>query len=227
MFPIDGVGLMATSVSFNNDPVPTTFSEYLENAKNYFPPLVYDVLKDAKLLNGPTLYKNKGNTRNYYEKMQLPLGLLVSGDAITSFSPVYGQGMSVACLEAEQLKAVLEQNTPTHKLSSEFFQRITPIIDSAWDLATNSDMKDPRTVGNRSFVMTCVLKYFVILMHLGNNNSSIHRVTFDVMHMRQLPTAVMKPKFIFYALLYLIGLIKDGKTQQPFPRGGPQDKIVV
>lgn len=44
------------------------------------------------------------SVRNYYELISLPSGLLVSGDAIASFSPVYGQGMSVACLEAEQLQ---------------------------------------------------------------------------------------------------------------------------
>eukprot|EP01112_Ceratiomyxa_fruticulosa_P009226 TRINITY_DN2402_c0_g2_i5.p1 TRINITY_DN2402_c0_g2~~TRINITY_DN2402_c0_g2_i5.p1 ORF type:complete len:388 (+),score=68.31 TRINITY_DN2402_c0_g2_i5:490-1653(+) len=227
MFPIDGVGLMATATSFNNDPAPLNFEEYLEFLKNYYPHIVHDVLKDAKVVTGPAIYKNKGSIRNYYENVQLPSGLLVAGDAVASFSPVYGQGIAVACLEAEQLQKVLEENTPSEKLSSVYFSRVSPIIGAAWDLATNGDMKDPRTVGKRSFVMNIILKYFAILMHLGNNDSSIHRVTFDVMHMRQLPTAIMKPKFLFAAFLYLIGLKDSGISKQPFPPGGEKERIAA
>jgi hypothetical protein len=81
-----------------------------------------------------------------YERLRrFPAGLLVIGDAVCSFNPVYGQGMSAAALQAVALRDLLRGGSlPTPR---KFFRRIAKVIDIPWEIAVGAGLAFPGALG--------------------------------------------------------------------------------
>ena len=80
------------------------------------------------------------SVRRHFERLDVfPRGLLPIGDAICRFNPVYGQGMSVAALEACLLKRLLERpgedGDPIAGLAPTFFAEMQALIETPWSVA--------------------------------------------------------------------------------------------
>jgi 2-polyprenyl-6-methoxyphenol hydroxylase-like FAD-dependent oxidoreductase len=75
---------------------------------------------------------------NRFDLMEAhPEGFLPIGDAICSFNPVYGQGITVAALQALSLRDLLDQGTDD--LSTRFLAESARIVEGQWQKATGSD----------------------------------------------------------------------------------------
>ena len=75
------------------------------------------------------------------------------GDAISSFNPVYGQGMSSAALQVQALQQVLTERAAGPRgldgLALAFFPKAAEIIATPWALAAGRDFAYPETQGQR------------------------------------------------------------------------------
>ena len=88
------------------------------------------------------------SVRHRYERLdRFPDGLLVMGDAVCSFDPVYGQGMTVAALEALTLQRHLQPGTPR---AGPFFADLAGVVDVPWDIAVGGDLVYPGVEGRRT-----------------------------------------------------------------------------
>jgi 2-polyprenyl-6-methoxyphenol hydroxylase-like FAD-dependent oxidoreductase len=81
------------------------------------------------------------NQRRRYDRMtRFPEGYVVLGDAICSFNPMYGQGMSVAALECAALADTLAESGDGN-LGPRFFRRAAPVLEAPWMLAAGNDLR--------------------------------------------------------------------------------------
>jgi 2-polyprenyl-6-methoxyphenol hydroxylase-like FAD-dependent oxidoreductase len=109
---------------------------------SYLPTL----LQDAQPLEDPRGYRIPVCVRHHFEQMEdWPHGLLVMGDAFCNFDPIYGQGMSVAAMEAEILARCFheQQSSPHPGFERHVLGRMQEAIAPAWWLSSVSDLNTP------------------------------------------------------------------------------------
>ena len=110
---------------------------------------IYDIVAHAEPLSDFVRYRYPANLRRRYERLtRFPAGYLVFGDAVCSFNPVYGQGMTVAAQEAALLRECLDAGDAD--LARRFLRRAATAIDTPWDIAVGNDLRHPQVRGAAS-----------------------------------------------------------------------------
>ncbi len=127
------------------------FFSYIENLRT---PTAHKALRNARRLTGFSRYVLKASRRRYFEGVpNFPQGLLPFGDTICRFNPVYGQGMSVAAIEAcllhDLLAAASTEGKGTDGLASTFLTEAQKVIETPWSTSAVPDFVDPLTEGPR------------------------------------------------------------------------------
>ncbi|MFC6981900.1 NAD(P)/FAD-dependent oxidoreductase [Streptomyces cirratus] len=121
---------------------PDGFLEYARSLDN--PRLAEQIARRSRH-DGLHRYTNPGSTwRLHHRNPGWPEGLIAIGDALCVFNPVYGQGLTVAAIEADALGSLLRRRcsagTGLAGLSQEYLRTAAGIIKVPWSLSTTSDL---------------------------------------------------------------------------------------
>jgi 2-polyprenyl-6-methoxyphenol hydroxylase-like FAD-dependent oxidoreductase len=128
---------------------PEELKGFIDYARTIPAPYIYEVIKETEPVSDAMSTRFPASVRRRYEKLeQFPDGYLVFGDAISSFNPIYGQGMSVAALESVELAAALGEGT--QNLARRFFHRTARVVDTPWAVSVGHDLRMPETIGPRN-----------------------------------------------------------------------------
>ena len=143
----DGVWL-ATLFGLRDVRPSMTSDDFAAFASRLAVPDLREALRVGTPLDAPAGYRFPAELRRRYDRLDaLPAGLLVAGDAVSSFNPIYGQGMTIGALEALQLRELLTSGVPHPQ---RWYSTITPIVDVAWELAVGADLAIPSVPGRRT-----------------------------------------------------------------------------
>ncbi len=193
MLAQEGNRWTVTLVSHFGNYAPTGLDGFLEFARNLPAPYIYEVIRDAEPLGDAASARFPASVRRRYEKLQrYPEGYLVVGDAISIFNPVYGQGMSVAALESEQLAETLAEGSTN--LAKRFFARAAKVVDIPWSIAVGNDLRMPETVGPRTAGVKFI-NWYMAKLHKAAHQDEVPSLAFHrVANLLAAPPSVMHPR---------------------------------
>jgi 2-polyprenyl-6-methoxyphenol hydroxylase-like FAD-dependent oxidoreductase len=128
---------------------PTDRSALFDCLTEIAPPHVLSAARSGEPLADVTQYKLPSNRWRRYDKLApAPDGLIVMGDAMCSFNPLYGQGMPIAAIEALILRDCLQQGDES--LPRRFYGLSAKEIGLAWHTALSNDLALPQIAGKRT-----------------------------------------------------------------------------
>jgi 2-polyprenyl-6-methoxyphenol hydroxylase-like FAD-dependent oxidoreductase len=164
---------------------PTDEAGFLAFAKALPSARLYELIKDAERITDITHHRFPTSVWRHYERLQaFPSGLLILGDAICSFNPVYGQGMSSAALQAQALQQVLSEHAAESRgldgLASAFFPKAAQAVSAPWTLAANFDFAYPQTRGERPPGLADGAGYLAALDTLQAEDIDVQRLVTEV-----------------------------------------------
>jgi 2-polyprenyl-6-methoxyphenol hydroxylase-like FAD-dependent oxidoreductase len=221
LFPVEGGRWLATAVGRLADHPPGDEPGYLEFLRSLEVPDFYETVKDARPLSPISAFHFPAQRWRHYERLaRSPDGLIVLGDAVCSFNPVYGQGMSVCALEADLLDRMLRDGggaAAPAGFSKRFLRRAAGLVGTPWLIATSSDFMYPQTQGRRPFGTGLLNWYFARVFRLCARDRDVLLRFYRVLHLLDQPTTLFYPSVLFRVLCD--GIIPLGWKTYP-PWGG-------
>jgi 2-polyprenyl-6-methoxyphenol hydroxylase-like FAD-dependent oxidoreductase len=186
---------LLTLAGYRGNHPPTDPDGYVDFAATIAPPDVAAAIRDAEPLGDIVTHAFPANLRRRYERVgRFPEGLIPIGDAVCSFNPLYGQGMTVSILEAAALRRTLAGGTD--RLARRFFAAAAPAIDHAWEMAIGGDLALPEVEGPRPARLRAIGAYIGRLQAVAEHDPVVASAFVSVVAMLERPQRLLRPAIV-------------------------------
>jgi 2-polyprenyl-6-methoxyphenol hydroxylase-like FAD-dependent oxidoreductase len=174
---------------------PTDVDGFFAYAKGIPNPGLYEAIKDAERIADLSHHRFATSVQRHYERLAVfPENFLVVGDAIASFNPVYGQGMSSAAQQVAALDQILRERASESRtiagIATVFFAKAAEVISAPWMLAASADFAYPQTKGERPPGFAEAGAYFAALDAMQAEDVEVSRLLAEVFQLTK-PLSVL------------------------------------
>jgi 2-polyprenyl-6-methoxyphenol hydroxylase-like FAD-dependent oxidoreductase len=210
LFPIEGDRWIVSMGGWAGDHCPTDDAGFLAYARSLPAPEIAEIVARAEPLSPIVAYKFSSSLRRHYERLrEFPEGYLVLGDAICSFNPTYGQGMTSAAMQAQALDALLTGSLDAAQrlrrgrldgIAPRFFARAAKVVDTPWQLAVGEDFRFPQTSGPKPAGVDLLNRYVAMVHRATHSDAEVTRAFLLVMSLLAPPASLMAPRILLRVL---------------------------
>lgn len=214
--PVEG-GRWLVTLSGTRGGEPTGVADEFEPfARGVRHPVVGELIARAEPLTDVVLTRSTVNRRHFFEKVAAwPEGFVAIGDAVATYNPLYGHGMSVAAQGAVALgEAAAGPGVDAPGLARHVQRAVAAPVTLAWDLATGTDIHYPGAVGARPGRAQELLRRYATRTALtATGRPLVMKAFLGVMTLSRPVTDLLAPEV---ALAVLRGPLTPPLTGPPF-----------
>lgn len=190
---------------------PTDEDGFLQWAKDLPDPSIYEAIRVAEPLTPIRGFRTPRNRLRHFERLERwPEQLVVTGDSVCAFNPIYGQGMTTSALDALALEQSLrqQQQRPRVGFEQRFQRRVAQTVAAPWLIATGEDLRwegialegaRPRRG------LRWIHRYMDLVLEQARTDEVVSQAYFDVLNMMQTPESLMHPRVALRVLTGAIG----------------------
>ncbi len=215
--PVEGDRWLISLGGWHDD-FPRDLPAFERHARELPHPGIARLLERCEPVTELSVVHYPTSRRRYFEELsELPGGYLALGDAICSFNPIYGQGMTCAALEAVELGRLLDERAVSgsavsgsaisgsaagidSNLSARYYQQAARIVATPWQFATGGDFSYPETGGERPRGVRLKNAYAKRIQLASMVDPEVRRTFTSVQHLITEPAALMKPAMVLRVL---------------------------
>jgi 2-polyprenyl-6-methoxyphenol hydroxylase-like FAD-dependent oxidoreductase len=165
-------------------------------------PVIADLMASCEPLDEPAVYRFPTNQRRHVERMRrIPVGWVLLGDALCSFDPIYGQGMTVAAKQAEALGRCLDRSgTVDRTVTRRYAAAAGRAVGVAWSIAVGGDFAYPDTRGKKPFGTDLLNRYVDRVTVAAQHDDAVAVRLNAVLAMVRRPEALFSPTCVLRVL---------------------------
>jgi len=229
LFPVEDNRWLVTLSGASGDHPPTDEAGFLSFARSLRSPLLAEAIAGAAPLSTIRGYRRTANRRRDYERLEeWPDRLLVLGEALCAFNPVYGQGMTVSIQAANVLNdalATLRRQSPERPgFVKRTQERLAQNDATPWLMATSEDFRYPATDGRRPALPTrLVHRYFGLVLEGAARDPKITKAFSDVVNLLEPPQSLLRPAIVFATLAGGLRRVRASTPSGPSPSAAQRD----
>jgi 2-polyprenyl-6-methoxyphenol hydroxylase-like FAD-dependent oxidoreductase len=198
ILPMEG-GRWIVSIGENHGRAPPDDVDgFMDFVQSFRASTIHNAIRNAKRIGEIVRYNLPCSVRRAFEKLdRFPRGLVPIGDSVCRFTPIFGQGMSVAaqecCILAGLLGARSWRDDPLDSLAESFLEEIQPLLETPWANAI-SDWIYPETRGERPPDFDNQVLYARALMRLAAEEPETDRIVTEVRMLLRPQSALRAPE---------------------------------
>lgn len=180
-----------TLAGYGDDAPPLDPDGFADFAGSLPAPELGELISTAEPIDDGARYRVPTTVRRHFDAAHLPRGYLPFGDTICSFNPVYGQGMSVAALEALTLRHCLRADGAP--VTARFLRKVRPLLDQAWSMSCNTDLRLPFIEGKRTTQVRATNAYVARMHRAAATDPRVGTAFLRVISLLDHPTTLFRP----------------------------------